>query len=500
MDDKIKLRLSLYGIISAVSFIYLILNDYPGISFPIFFIIQIVSLYFIVKNKDVVKNNYGLLFMVPIFIISLNFFISENYMWAPTNFLAVVFLYSAMFLSINYKLNLRKLNILGFIRVFINIFEPLFNFIVPLRWIAERSKNNEKNILVKRIGLGVLISIPCVLFLTMMLSSADMIFYNNFKTFNKLLEEFFNDLQIFKLVFGTFAGLYLFGHLYKVFDKNENNIDNILNESTVSIKQINGDMVVLNILLASILAIYSIFIAIQFKYLFSSGALPYGLNYAEYARRGFFELVFLSVLNIVLIMLTTYLLKDKIYTEKIKWALLTKGMMIYLCAVTGILLVSSYYRMSLYDSAYGFTRLRILVYMFLVFEGLGLIATLIYIIKHNFNILFVYAAVCLSFYLTLNLVKIDRIIAGRNIDMYLSNQSESFDMDYLMSLSPDIVPEMIRLLNEDVNEVTRIKAMDYLSNLNEIYSNIENSWQSYNLSKEKNKSLLIENKEKLSLN
>lgn len=500
MDHSVKLSLSLYGIISAVSFIYLILNDYPGISFPIFFLIQIASLYFIVKNKDEVKNNKGLLFMVPIFIISLNFFISANYMWAPTNFLAVAFLYSAMFLSLNDKLNLIKLNILGIIKVVINIFEPLFNFIVPLKWIAERSKSNEKNILVKRILLGVLISVPCVFFLTMMLSSADMIFYNNFKMFNKLIEDFFYNLKIFKLILGTFAGLYLFGHLYKVFDKNENNIDKLVNESTASIKQINGDVIVLNILLGSILVIYTIFIAIQFKYLFSSGSLPYGLNYAEYARRGFFELVFLSVLNIGLIMLTTYLLKDKIYIEKIKWALFTKGMMIYLCAVTGILLVSSYYRMSLYDSAYGFTRLRILVYMFLIFEGLGLVATLMYIIKHNFNILAIYAVVCLVFYLTLNLVKIDRIIAKRNIDMYLSSQSESFDMEYLMSLSPDIVPEIIRLLDEGVERSTRIKARDYLLNLNEANSSMENNWQSYNLSVEKNKGLLMENKEKLSFN
>jgi len=130
-----------------------------------------------------------------------------------------------------------------------------------------------------------------------MLSSADMIFYNNFKVFNKWFEEFFYNLQIFKVAFGTFAGLYLFGHLYNVYAKTEDSIVGRINSSTISTKQVNGDVIVLNILLTSILVIYTIFIAIQFRYLFSSGALPYGLNYAEYARRGFFELVFLSVLN-----------------------------------------------------------------------------------------------------------------------------------------------------------------------------------------------------------
>lgn len=496
MDDKIKMRLSMYGIISAVTFIYLILNDFPGIGIPIFFIIQLVTLYLIVKNKDDIKNTKGLLLMVPIIVISLNSFISANYMWAPTNFLAVVFLYSVMFLILSDKLNLSKLRVFEFIGIVINVFEPLINFIVPLRWIAERSKNNEKNMLVKRILLGVLISVPCVFFLTMMLSSADMIFYNNFKVFNKWVEEFFYNLQIFKLIFGTFAGLYLFGHLYNVYAKTDDSIVGRINSSTISTKQVNGDVIVLNILLTSILVIYTIFIAIQFRYLFSSGALPYGLNYAEYARRGFFELVFLSVLNIGLIMLVTYLLKDKIYGEKTKWALFAKSMMIYLCAVTGILLVSSYYRMSLYDSAYGFTRLRILVYMFLAFEGLGLVATLVYIVKHNFNILIVYAAVCLAFYMTLNVVKIDEIIAKRNIDMYLSGESETVDIDYLMTLSQDAVPEIIRLLDEDVEIITKNNARRHLDILNKHYITMESNWQSYNLSIEKNKELLFQNKDK----
>lgn len=497
MNEKIKIRLSIYGIISAVTFIYLILNDIPGIGIPLFFIIQLVTLYLIVKNKEDIKNTKGLLLMVPIIIISLNTFISANYMWAPTNFLAVVFLYSVMFLIMSDKLYLSKLKVFEIIGIIINIFEPLINFIVPLRWIAERSKNNEKNMLVKRILIGVLITVPCVFFLTMMLSSADMIFYNNFKVLNKFVEEFFYNLQIFKLIFGTFAGLYLFGHLYNVYSKTDDSIAGRINGNTISTKQISGDIVILNILLASILVIYTIFIAIQFKYLFSSGALPYELNYAEYARRGFFELVFLSVLNIGLIMLVTYLLKDKIYCEKTKWALFAKGMMIYLCAVTGILLVSSYFRMSLYDSAYGFTRLRILVYMFLAFEGLGLIATLVYIVKHNFNILIVYSAVCLAFYMTLNVVKIDEIIAKRNIDMYLSGESETVDINYLMTLSQDAVPEIIRLLDKDVEIITRNNARRHLDILNKSYITMESNWKSYNLSIEKNKELLLENKDKL---
>ncbi len=490
MDSKIKTKLSLYGIISAIAFMYLILNNGLGLSVPVFFIIQFIVLFFITKNNEEV-NVKGLLMMVPIFIISLHNFISASYI--PTNFLAVIFLYSVMFLLLGSKLKLLKLNIIGIIKVIVNIFEPIVNFIVPFKWIAERSKDKEKNILAKRILIGILISIPAVMFLVMMLSSADLIFYNSFIVFNNWFKKLFDFINFYKLIVGTLTGLYLFGHLYSVYTK-ESLVNMVTDNDTP--KRIKGDIIVLNIFLVSILFVYTIFIAIQFKYLFSGGILPNGLNYSEYARRGFFELVFLSVLNIALILLTTYLLNEKIYEDKNKWAIFAKLMLVYLCVITGILLVSSYYRMSLYDSTYGFTRLRVLVYIFLVFEAAGLIATFAYIIKHNFNIFTVYAAIGLVFYLTLNVVNIDKIIAKRNIDMYLSGQAEDIDIDYLMTLSPDALPQIMRLTDSNVQVMTRIKTINYLKDISEIYNNKENNWRSYNLIIERNKDLLEANKDK----
>lgn len=496
MEQKIKTKLSFYGIISAIAFIYLILTNKPGISAPVFFVIQFAVLFFIAKNNGGVINKKGLLMLIPIFIISLNNFISANYMMMPTNFLAIVFLYSVMFLLLGNKLNLKKLNLYGILKIFITIFEPIINFIVPFKWIAERSQNKEKNILAKRILIGVAISIPSVIFLVMMLSSADLVFYNSFIIFNNWFKKLFEFINIFKIIVGTFTGFYLFSHLYSVYVKDDNDLANMISNKTDNANKIKGDVIVFNILLMSILVVYTIFIAIQFKYLFSGGILPNGLNFSEYARRGFFELVFLSVLNIALILLTTYLLRDKIYEDKNKWALFTKLMLIYLCVITGIMLVSSYYRMSLYDSVYGFTRLRVLVYIFLIFEAAGLLATLVYIIKHNFNILAVYAAIGLTFYLTLNVIKMDEIIAKRNIDMYLSGQAEEVDMDYLMNLSPDVLPQIIRLTDNNVQIMTRIKTINYLKDINEFYYNMENNWQSYNLVIERNKSLLEANMSK----
>ncbi|MPN45568.1 hypothetical protein SDC9_193135 [bioreactor metagenome] len=109
----------------------------------------------------------------------------------------------------------------------------------------------------------------------------------------------------------------------------------------------------------------------------------------------------------------------------------------------------------------------------------------------------VYAAVGLAFYLTLNIVKIDEVIAKRNIDMYFAGQTESLDMEYLTTLSEDAAPAIMRLLEKDVELITRNQARIYLEAIKERYSNMEQNWQSYNLTVEKNKDLLEENKDKL---
>ncbi len=494
MEQKTKTELSFYGITSAITYIYLILTNSPGISAPAFFAIQFAALFYIAKNNEGIINIKGLLMLIPIFIISLHNFISASYI--PTNFLVIVFLYSVMFLLLGNEFDIMKLNIYGILRAIVNIFEPIINFIVPFKWIAERSKNKEKNILAKRVLIGILISIPSVIFLIMMLSSADLVFYNSFIMFNNWFKKLFEFLNIFKIIVGTFTGFYLFSHLYSVFIKDDNNYSNKISNKADVTNKIKGDVIVFNILMVSLLVVYTIFIAIQFKYLFSGGTLPNGLNYSEYARRGFFELVVLSIINIALILLTTYLLRDQIYEQKNKWAVFTKLLLIYLCLITGILLVSSYYRMSLYDSAYGFTRLRVLVYIFLIFEAAGLLATLVYIIKYNFNILTVYAAIALAFYLTLNVVRTDEIIAKRNIDMYLSGQAENIDIDYLMTLSPDALGQIMRLTDSNVQVMTRIKTINYLKAVSGNYKYKNNNWQSYNLVIEKNKSLLENSKNK----
>jgi hypothetical protein len=163
------------------------------------------------------------------------------------------------------------------------------------------------------------------------------------------------------------------------------------------------------------------------------------------------------------------------------WARITKFLSGYLCAVTLVLLASSFYRMWLYSSGDGLTRLRLLVFGFLIFEAIGLIITFFYIKKPNFNIAGVYLAIGLVYYLLLNMVPIDSLIAKNQIDRYFNHHPQG--IEYIMTLSPDAAPQINRLLtSEGVDTQTRQLARMYFDRLEARYGAAAPDWREYNLS------------------
>ena len=475
MEKSLKFKLLVYGLITMLSFPYLILPENAGISVPVFFMIQFACLYFIVPHKK------PLLLFIPIFILALNSFIFGNTMWRISNFFVIILLYAAMVLiysgKFNFNDNYLATKILGV------AFNPIEFFNLPFKWCGDINKENTS--LVKRIFLGILVSLPVLLLVLILLVSADSIFKNLAENAFKDFFDLFNGNVFFKCIYGVFMGFYSFGlmvyiykdHLPKAkisvntesdFENSEDKVIYYSNEENQKTKK-GGDPLIINIFLTMILLLYTVFVVIQFKYLFAGAELlPYGLTRTEYARKGFFELLFLSGINIIIILACTSL-------TKIINAKFTKILLSYLCAVTIILLASSFYRMMLYSLSYGLTRLRFLVFGFLIFEAIGLIFTFFYIAKPKFSIISVYMAVALSYYLFLNVMPIDSIIAKNQIDRGFS------DVNYILTLSSDAAPQIARLCS---NEEYEEKAEEYFSNKKEWFGDKKSRWQRYNLSVE----------------
>lgn len=454
MDKSLKLRLIIYGIISAISFSYLVLPEDAGVSVPVFTVLQFTMLWFIAPSKK------RLIFLVPVFIMSLNSFISANDIWRVSNFIISILLYSCMFTDISFRGDSLK-----FIsNTIINAVYSFSRFAIPFKWAKERSSG--KIDIIKRICLALVITVPCVIVLIIVLSNADMVFSVKTENFLEQLLEIISINTMFKVIFGIVLGLFLFGLMYNA------------NSSVCKLKhepnERKGDIIVINVLLSAILVIYTIFVIIQFKYLFAGSTLPQGLNYTQYARKGFFELLSLTGVNIGLILTVIKLTK----AHNGKWLAVCKILCHYLCLVTIVLLISSFYRMFLYTNDDGLTRLRFFVMGFLVFEAIGLIITFVYIAKPKFNIVLVYTILALTYYTMLNIVPADNIIAKNQIDKYIKGERK--DIEYVYTLSADAVPAMKELYKKTKEEEVKKQIENFIET--KTSSNIPERWQRYNFS------------------
>lgn len=451
---KHKIMLLAYALFSAVSFSYLIMPEKAGISVPIFTILQFVFVWFLVPDKK------RLVFFIPLFILSLNSFISASDVWDTSNFIVSTILYACMFTDFDFKSD--SFDYVA--DVIISLIKPLKKCLISFKWTNELLDG--KAAIIKRVMLALCITVPAAIVLIVVLSNADMVFSAKTEGVLTGILEFVNLHTVFIGLCGIAAGLYLFGIM------NRENTAQVC-EKTKKPSRV-GDLIIINIFLSVLLVVYTMFVSIQFKYLFAGSALPDGLNYTEYARKGFFELLALTGVNIAVILVVIRLVKG----YESRKSIFTKILCHYLCAVTVVLLISSFYRMFLYTNDDGLTRLRLYVMGFLFFEAVGLLITFIYIAKPKFNISLIYCVVALLYYLILNVVPTDRIIAQNQVDKYLRGEREG--LEYIFTLSEDAAP-VIEYLMENTDDAELIdEATRYTDNC--LNTKIPERWQRYNLS------------------
>jgi Domain of unknown function (DUF4173) len=126
------------------------------------------------------------------------------------------------------------------------------------------------------------------------------------------------------------------------------------------------------IVLASVAALFGLFLALQLSYLFGdpAAAVGSGVTYAEYARRGFAELSTAATLCVLLV------LASGRWSASGRLDGAGRAVSLLLLGETGLLLASAFRCIWLYEAAYGFTTTRLYaqVYMVVLAIVLALIA------------------------------------------------------------------------------------------------------------------------------
>ncbi|MYT36075.1 DUF4173 domain-containing protein [Streptomyces sp. SID8356] len=164
-----------------------------------------------------------------------------------------------------------------------------------------------------------------------------------------------------------------------------------------------------------------------------------GLDHAQYARQGFWQLLWATLLTLLVIALA------------LRWAprgsardrTLVRAVLGTLCVLTLVVVASALRRMDLYVDEYGLTRLRISVAAMELW--LGVVFVLI-LAAGVFGTRFLPRAIAVSAagaVLAFGLVSPDALVAEQNVRRF--EDRGSIDLDYLRDLSADAVPALDRL-------------------------------------------------------
>ena len=105
----------------------------------------------------------------------------------------------------------------------------------------------------------------------------------------------------------------------------------------------------------------------------------------------------------------------------------------------GVALASALIRLQLYESAFGFTRLRAYTHVFIFWLAALLIAFLVLLTMPRLRTFApIAAAAGLGFVATLGILNVDAFIAAKNLARF--EQTGDLDVAYLAQLTPDAIP------------------------------------------------------------
>ncbi|WP_109508283.1 DUF4153 domain-containing protein [Nocardioides speluncae] len=194
-------------------------------------------------------------------------------------------------------------------------------------------------------------------------------------------------------------------------------------------------------------AVFAVFLIAQATVIFGGhGYLrrTTGLTYAEYVHQGFGQLTVATALTLLVVWAAGRKAPRETQQDRI-WVQASLGL---LCAMTLVVVASALYRMHVYQEAYGFTELRLLVDVFEGWLGLLVLAMLVGLFWpiHQWlpRLALLSGVVAL---LGIAAINPDAWIARQNLERY--DETGKVDWYYLRGLSSDAVPVLAELKGEE---------------------------------------------------
>ncbi len=449
LTRNFKEHFSFFGIGSllyAIFYTFCLYRNASGITYPFFVVGTLCYFFFSIQKLGVPYKKDSIFYVVSLILLGISNCLTTSPQLLFMNKCGIFLISFILMLHIVYQdkeWNLPKYFVAFFETIgtcFACIFRP-FSDMISYFDAQKQSKTGKKSYFLP-IMTGVAIALPLLAIITALLSSADIVFA-------KMLDRLFacfNFTTIFEI---SFLILFVFFCSYTVYAALC--MKNVQEEVT---DQRKLEPVIAIIVTAALSIVYLMFSVIQIMYLFIGNMqLPEGYTYSGYAREGFFQLLAVCILNLLLVLICLYLFRENI---------VLKVILTLISGCTYIMIMSSALRMIMYIDRYNLTFLRIFVLWSLAVIFLLISGVTFFIYNKKFPLFHYGLAVVTIFYIGLSFSHPDYWIARYNLNPVHLGYLDSYDVSdsrlYLSTLSSDAAPI---LLNEETNPyLSKIPGLD----------------------------------------
>lgn len=303
------------------------------------------------------------------------------------------------------------------------------NIGVSLKSLFSNSNGEKKTI--GKVIIGLLCAIPVLAVIIPLLISSD-------DAFRGMMSDIFGNAfaNFFKAIFGAIISMFVISYGFSL---KAGRVARVKEGKFAGLES-----VFIISFLSAIAACYLLYLFSQLAYFFSAfkGFLPDGdITYSSYARKGFFEMCVIAVINLCLVFLSLILAKKK--NGKVCHGI--KAIATFIAAFTLIIIATAISKMVLYINAYGMTVLRISTSAFMIFLAVTFIAVILRIYINKINIVKTALITAGCIVLILGTVNVNAVCAKYNYQAYKSGTLKTIDVKALYELGDEGIPYIVRI-------------------------------------------------------
>lgn len=319
--------------------------------------------------------------------------------------------------------------------------------------------------------IGVLIALPVLLVVIPLLVKSDAAFEGLIKIIAKNIGIYIAEL-VLAVVFLPYVFSYMFGKKYKI-----NKKDSALIKNEHRVLNVSGCVSFLCVISLT----YAVYMFSQLAYFFSafSGFLPkdYTRTASAFARRGFFEMFAICVINVLIISAVSAFSKKNI---KGKTSVAIKLFSCFISLFSLLLIATAMQKMRLNISTYGFTVNRLLISVLMLMELVIFAFFIVHIFAPKVNYMQPIIIICSAMFIALSFANIDGITAAYNIKAYENNTVKTLDVNEIGDMGVDTMPYLADLAKSNDKAISHKAELELIKLLDsEAYTNNQNDFRSY---------------------